>query len=227
MLAALACIRSGLLVSTAVSRDSGENLITQLRSGLAYIRRVPDLLMVTAMLAVFGVFSWNFNVIVPLLTQRALNAGPDVFGVLLAGIGLGALAAALAWARRNAYERRPLLIAAGMFSCAYIAAGLSTTVALGFLALLVVGYAHTIYNSASITALQLLPPEHLRGRTVSLYTLLFLGLQPVGSLVTGYLADSFSIRWVIVLEGGICLSTVALAAWFTRHTTGETRAAPA
>jgi predicted MFS family arabinose efflux permease len=207
-------MRSDLITIKALPR-SAETL--RIRDGLRYVRGVPDLLLVTTLLAVFGVFSWNFNVLVPLLTRRGLQAGADVFGILLAGIGVGALAAALSWARGRAYQRRTLLLAAGIFSCFEVAAGVAPNVGLAFLALVAVGYCHTIYNSASLTALQLLPPEELRTRTVSLYTLLFLGLQPIGSLLSGYLADGLGIRQAMVIEGLACLTAVGAASIYARR----------
>jgi MFS family permease len=98
-----------------------------------------------------------------------------------------------------------------------VAAGVAPNVGLAFLALVAVGYCHTIYNSASLTALQLLPPEELRTRTVSLYTLLFLGLQPIGSLLSGYLADGLGIRQAMVIEGLACLTAVGAASIYARR----------
>ena len=90
---------------------------------------------------------------------------------------------------------------------------------LGFLLLL--GIANTAFASTANTSLQLATPDHLRGRVMALYMLLFAGSTPIGGYLTGVMAEAWSVQVAVGIEAAMCLVGVAAGLlYFYSHRAG-------
>jgi len=190
---------------------STESVISQLRDGLAFVFGRRDLTIVVIVASVVACFGYNFNVIMPLMAQRAFNAGADAFGLLMAAIGLGSLIAAFAVATIGKSNIKVLLVGAMAFGALEIATAASPWFPLAMVLLVGVGYAGLIITSSANTQLQLSAPDHLRGRVMSVYSLTFTGTTPIGALISGFLAGAIPVRLTLGLEASMCV-LVPLAA---------------
>ena len=84
--------------------------------------------------------------------------------------------------------------------------------------LLLLGIANTAFASTANTWLQLTTPDHLRGRVMGLYMLLFAGSTPIGGYLTGVLAEQFGVSTAIGIEAALCLAGVAIGlAYYVTH----------
>ena len=152
--------------------------------GIRFVLRTPRVRAALGALFVVSLCVFNFTVYVPLLVRTVLGLGPEGFGFLMAALGVGAVAGALAiGARANPEPGVGLLIGAGVVACAGLV-GLSAVRHFWTAApvLVVTGFAGIVTVTGSNTALQLGAPDELRGRVMSLYTWVFGGVFPIGLL---------------------------------------------
>jgi MFS family permease len=183
-----------------------------IREGFAWVLRSPDMRLVLAIVTVVSTVGFNFHVILPLLASDTLQAGPEVFGVLSACFGGGALVGALLSAALGRASWKVLMLGTGGFSVALLAlAPLASVVACATL-LFVAGTCFTLWTSNANTILQLGAPDHLRGRVVSLYLWAFAGLAPVGGLLAGWLCDRGGTQLSFAVAGATGLAMTVLVA---------------
>jgi MFS family permease len=186
--------------------------------GLAYAFRTPEVLFVLIVLGALGTFGYNFNVALPLLARFVLTAGPTGLGALTSAIGFGALLAALWQAYGRRTSRRVMISSASVFSVFLFLTGLSQWFLATLALLVVLGFASIVFTTAANTRLQLVAPDHLRGRVMSLYTLLFAGTTPIGSLFIGGSAERWGVPFALILAALLCgLGVLAGLAYLRRR----------
>ena len=207
VLVALALMRTSELhpVDRGGGRPRGLGAI---REGLRYVRRQQGLRLIVASTAVVGFVGFNVRVLIPVLTDKTLHAGPHTLGVLFACFGTGALAGALVTASAERPRWRRSLGGLAGLGVFLLALALPQTVWSAGPLLALVGISFTSFSATSQAMLQLSAPDALRGRVVSLYLLVFGGLQPVGSLLSGWLA-SLGGTSLAFLVAGACLTATA------------------
>jgi MFS family permease len=183
-----------------------------IREGLSWVLRSPEMRLVLAIVTVVSTVGFNFHVILPLLASDTLDTGPEVFGILSACFGAGALIGALLSASLGRASWKALVAGTGGFSIALLAlAPVATVWACGAL-LFVTGVCFTLWTSNANAILQLRAPDHLRGRVVSLYLWAFAGLAPIGGLLAGWLCDVGGTELSFAVAGTTGLAMTALAA---------------
>jgi MFS family permease len=181
--------------------DRGESLLGGVRIGFRYAWSTPRVRLVLVMMLVVGTIGMNFNVLLPLLASRTLHSGPEVFGLLSAGFGFGALVGALL-AASMARAVLPLLIAAaGGFGVFELLLAPQSTVVGVAVVLAMVGVCFSLYTANSNSTLQMMVPDQLRGRVMSLYAYVFFGTAPLGGLLAGWLADRGGTRLAFLAAG--------------------------
>ena len=193
-----------------------QSTLQSLREGLAYVIRTPSVLLIIAVIGVISLFGINFNVILPLFATDVLHSGAVGFGFLSAAMGLGSLCSALwlAWGNRKP-SIQYVLIAALAFSVLEIFFALSHLYVLSLILIAAVGFSMIAFSANSNTALQTVTPDHLRGRVMSVYMVVFAGSVPLGNLFTGGLAHVYGAPIALII--GACLSLVAaIAGWILR-----------
>lgn len=201
VLAALALMRPRELypLDRGGSRARGAGAI---REGLGYVRANRSLRLIVGSAAVVGLVGFNVRVLIPVLTAKTLKAGPHTLGLLFACFGLGALAGALITASAERPRWRRSLGGLGGLGIALVALAFLQTVWAAGVLLALVGISFSIWSATSQTMLQLSAPDALRGRVVSLYLLVFGGFSPIGSLLSGWLADVGGTRLAFLVAGG-------------------------
>lgn len=186
-------------------------LFRGVREGLAYVRRSPRIRLVLMMTLVVSTVGFNFHVLVPVLASETLGAGSEVFGLLSAAFGLGALTGALMTATLGRASLKGLLAGIGAFSLALLALAPQRTVLACAALLYVTGLAFTLWTSNSQSILQLTAPDHLRGRVLSIYLFVFAGFAPLGGLLAGWLAEVGGTALAFAVAGAAGLVMTALA----------------
>ncbi|MBI4571061.1 MAG: MFS transporter [Chloroflexi bacterium] len=198
------------------------NPIAELREGLAYVFNTPSAVMIVIVLIFIGTFGFNFTVMLPLVDRYVLHRGPEGLGLLTGALGLGSLACALLLAGRETATRRTIFIGGACFAALIGAIAVSQWYYVTILLLLGTGIAATAFQATANTSMQLTAPDHLRGRVMSVYMLLFAGSTPIGGYLTGLMAQHLGVPMAV----GICamlsmLGVVAGLAYYLTHRSGS------
>jgi MFS family permease len=169
-------------------------VLAQIGEGLRYALKTPEIGPILLLTVTFGIFGYNFNIILPLLARYVLHAGPIGFGALSSAMAVGSLIGALRIAYSGAASQRMLLLGATGFSVLLLCLALSTRWLTMVPALAVLGMCSITYFTTSTSRVQLIVAPELRGRVMSLYAFLDLGSAPIGSLLLGTLAKHVGVR---------------------------------
>ena len=195
-----------------VARDAEPpSFLRSIGEGLRYARRTPHVRLILAIVTVVSTVGFNFHVILPLLASETLKTGPEVFGILSAFFGGGALVGALLTAALGRASWKVLVAGTGGFSISLLAIAPLTAVWACALLLFAAGACFTLWTSNANSILQLGAPDHLRGRVVSLYLWAFAGLAPVGGLLAGFLTDLGGTQLAFLVSGGTGLLMTLIA----------------
>ena len=187
-------------------------LLEEVREGLVYALGTPRIRLALGVLFVVSLFVFNFNVYVPLLARDVLHQGADGFGLLMACVGAGAVSGALALGvLAHSRPAMPLTFACSVVACA----GIFGTSAvrefwMGAAALFVTGFFAVMVTASCNTMLQLTAPDALRGRVMSLYTLVFGGTVPFGAFLVGLISEHWGVPMAFLAMGGAGLLGTAV-----------------
>ena len=179
-----------------------------IREGLRYVASDRRVLAIVLNIAVLSVFGFPFLVLLPVVARDVLGRGAAEFGWMSSSVGAGALGGALMLAAfaRQLPKGRVLRWAAGSLGLIVAAFGLSRSLPVSLAALVLAGFAMIVNTATTNTLLQTLAPDHLRGRVMSVFTLAFVGMGPIGALQAGVLADHLGAPATLVIGGLICVA---------------------
>ncbi len=211
MLASLLAMRTADLFPVEQAEERPE-IIRGALEGIRYAWRAPEVRLVLAIVTVISTVGFNFHVVLPLLASQTLKTGPEVFGILSACFGAGALAGALLAAGFGRASWKLLVTGVAGFSLSMLALAPLTTVWAAAALLFAVGVSFTLWTSNANAILQLGAPDHLRGRVVGLYLFAFAGLAPVGGLLAGWLTEVGGTELAFLVGGATGLAMAAVAA---------------
>lgn len=194
---------------------------TRVVDGLRYVWRRPDLLMPIALMLVVGMVGYNFQLTLPVLSKSVFHTGATTFGLLVTALALGSIGGALAGTRRrerpSVYAVLGGAVAFGIFGTV---SALMPTYALTALALVPTGFSMIYLAQAANQRIQLGTDPAYRGRVMALYFLVFMGTNPIGAPMVGWLAEAAGARAAIWL-GTVVSLVVALLALAVRLRRGD------
>jgi predicted MFS family arabinose efflux permease len=184
---------------------------SDLSEGFDYVRHSKPVLAMIALVGAVGTFGINFNVIVPILAGTTLGVGAVGFGWLMSSLGAGSLAGSL-WVayQTKAPRARLILVAGACFGVSLVLLSLARTYEVSLLLLALAGAGQIIFSAQANSFVQLLVPNRLRGRVMSIYMVFWAGTTPIGNALVGWLAES-SAAFGPFLLGGVA-SIVAILA---------------
>ncbi|MDQ2785833.1 MAG: MFS transporter [Chloroflexota bacterium] len=193
-------------------------MFAQIGEGLRYVVRTPDIALVMLLMGVIGTFGYNFTVLLPLIAQYVLHAGPIGFGTLTSAMAVGSLIAAFGIAYSGRVTQRTLLTGAAGFSVLLLCLALTSIWAVTIAVLVALGLFSIVFTTTANSRLQILTPPQLRGRVMSLYTMLFLGSTPIGSVVLGILAQRQGVQVAVGEVAVICgVGTIGGLLYIRQH----------
>ena len=191
--------------------DERPTVLRGIREGLAYALGDTRVRVVLVLVTVVSTVGFNFHVILPLLASDTLDTGPEVFGLLSAAFGLGALVGALMSAALGRASWKLFLFGMTAFSLSLLALAPVRDAWLAATLLFVTGVSFTLWTSNANTILQLSAPDALRGRVVSLFLFAFAGFAPLGGLLAGWLVDVGGTELSFAVSGLTGLAAIAYA----------------
>jgi len=193
-----------------------QSTMQSLREGLAYVVNTPSIFLIITVIGIVSLFGINFNVVLPLFATNVLNVGAEGFGFISSAFGLGSLLSALwlAWSNRKP-SIQYLLVSAIVFCVVTALFAVSHIYALSLVLIAMVGFAMIAFSATANTTVQTVAPDHLRGRVMSVYMLVFAGSIPFGNLLTGGLAHLYGVQVALLIGVGISL-VAAVTGWVLR-----------
>jgi predicted MFS family arabinose efflux permease len=189
----------------------------QLREGLAYVRRTPDLAIPLAMMALVGCLAFEFRVVLPIVASETFAGDARTYGFLTAAMGAGAVLGGLWTAARGRTGMKALAIAAAAFGLAMLATALAPTLATALLGIAIVGATSVMFQSSGNSTLQLASAPHMRGRVMALWAVAFLGSTPIGGPIVGVVSQQLGGRAGLALGAVACFVAAGLAAIVSRR----------
>jgi MFS family permease len=190
----------------------------QLREGIRAVRRTPELLGALVMLLVFGIFAWEFEVSVPLMTKEVFGGDSALYGLLTSAIGVGAIVGTVAAARRPHASNRAQLVAIVATGGAFVGAAGAPVLALEFVALAAAGASLSAWYALITARYQLYLPSEFQARGMALWSTALNGARPVGGPVIGVVGQVVGAR-ATLLVGGLSIFVLAIPLWsrLSRH----------
>jgi MFS family permease len=164
-----------------------------------------------------SIFGRSYQTLLPAFGRDIWHGGPQGYGLLLSATGGGSLVGAfgLASFKRIHHHGAVMLVNGLLFSLSLIAFALSPNLGMGCALLFVAGITSTVFSTIISTFIQLLVPDEMRGRAMSLYTVTLIGLPSLGALGSGALAEWFGGTQgapLAVLLGAVVLGVILLVA---------------
>jgi MFS family permease len=189
-----------------------------IKAGVRYIWRTQEIRVLMGVVTVYSILGIPYLTLMPVVARDLLRAGPSGYGVLLACVGIGGLAGALFLASVGSRIRRGrlLIVSSVAFPALLLAFAFVRSEHLARALLLATGFVMIVNSALANGILQSMVPDEFRGRLMSVYSLVVVGLsQAVGALLAGSIARAIGVDWAIGAGAAIMLG---YAAWtFQRH----------
>jgi MFS family permease len=189
------------------------SMFSAMIEGFRYGLGFPPIRAVLVVLGLVSLVGIPYSVLLPVFARDVLGGDARTLGVLSSSAGLGALLGTFYLASRSSVRGlgRVIAGASALFGAGLVAFSLSRDVRLSSALLLVTGFGVVVTTAGINTFLQTLVDEEMRGRVMSLFTMAFVGMSPLGSLLGGWLAVRIGAPAAIGLGGGV---VIVVAAWF-------------
>lgn len=170
-----------------------------LKTSASTIVADPRLYVPLIMSVVVGLFSHEFEVILPLMARFTFSGDADTFGLMFASVGIGSAVGGLRSAVRHGDSTLSLDRSAVILGIAMAAAAVAPLLWIEMAVLVVVGAASTIFSIDSNVMLQLASPTNMRGQVLALRAAAFLGARPVGAPILGWIGEHVGPRYAMGL----------------------------
>jgi MFS family permease len=204
---AVALMNASLLTpAKRVKREKG-----QIREGLRYVKNRTDIIVIMIVAGSVSAFGMNFQMTSAVMATEVYGKGPGEYGILGSFMAIGALAGALLAARRKFPRVRLVVVSAFLFGIFDIALGLAPTYEAFAVLAIPTGLAMLTMVTAANAAIQVSTDPDMRGRVMALYMMVYLGSNPIGAPIIGWIADTFGGRWSLA-AGGIVAIVVSVVA---------------
>lgn len=190
----------------------------QIREGLSYVRSRTDIMIIMFIMGIVSAFGLNFQMTSALMATEIFHKTAGQYGMLGSYMAIGSLAGALLAARRAHPRLRMIVVTALLFGIAEGTLALAPSYVWFAVLAVPTGLASLTLITAANSAVQISTPAHLRGRVMSLYTMIFLGSTPLGAPFVGWVGEQFGARWSLGI-GAILSMIVAIGVglWSWSH----------
>ena len=195
----------------------------QLAEGLRYAWNNSGVRLPMVMMAWIGTLSFNFSVLLVLMAEQALQAGSGGFGTLISMSAIGSMVGAVFLATRRSVTHRFLVWAAFGFGIATIVSAAAPSLITMGLLLMPVGAFAIAFLAGTQAAAQAAAVQHMQGRVMALFAVLFLGSTPIGGMIAGFEAEFMGPRIAFAI-GGLASILTAMWAWQVSVRSGSSRA---
>ena len=175
--------------------------------GFAFSWHTTPIRALLLLLGLVSLMGMPYSVLMPIFADRILQGGPDAYGILMSASGVGALGAAAALTMRRSVRGlgRWVAVSSGGFGVCLIAFSMSRSLWMSAALLVPAGFFMMMEMASSNTLIQSMVPDRLRGRVMAVYSMMFMGMAPMGALIAGALAEPLGAPVTVTIGGIICI----------------------
>ena len=206
---------AGLMMMTVIPHEiAGEgSMFEHIAEGFRYVRHTMPIRALLLLVGLVSLVGMPYSVLMPVFADKVLHGGPKGLGILMGATGVGAMLGALSLAMRSGVKGlgRVAAVSGGGFGVFLLIFSSSRYFWLSFCVLIPVGFTMMLQMACSNTLIQAMVPDRLRGRVMSLYSMMFMGMAPLGALFGGSLAEKIGAPFTVGIGGAL---SVLGAIWF-------------
>ncbi|MFN2532681.1 MAG: MFS transporter [Pyrinomonadaceae bacterium] len=186
---------------------SRRSTLEHIAEGFSFVAKNAPVRALLLLLGLVSLMGMPYAVLMPIFADRILHGGAGGLGILMGASGVGALIGALTLAARRGIRGlgRWVAISSAAFGLCLILFSLSRHFWLSAILLVPVGFFFMFEMSASNTLVQSMVTDNLRGRVMAVYSMMFMGMAPVGALIAGGLAEPLGAPKTLAIGGAVCI----------------------
>lgn len=200
------------ITTPTVPRAVSEHPLRSIRDGVAYTWRHPLLRTIVLFVAAVSIFGWSFMAMLPVVAKRTFGLGASGMGTLFSAFGLGSLIATFFVSMSSGRINPAVMVIGGIltFSFGLIAFTYASWVPIALFFLFVSGLGMLSAFATMTATVQRLVEDRLRGRVMSIYLMVLMGLMPVGNYMIGIISEHFGTAVAIRSSTFVTLAATAL-----------------
>jgi MFS family permease len=190
---------------------SFKHIFSDIGEGLRYINRNRIIKEPLLLLAVISAFVMNFNVLIPVFAQQNLGQNATGYGLLMTCMGIGSFIGALMVAAKSKAGPKLKYLVGGSLgmSVFLVILGLEKSFELSCLTLFVIGFCSIMFTALVNSTIQLNSDDNMRGRVMSVYSLVFGGVIPIGSIFSGNISEYVGAPICMIISGIIGITATS------------------
>lgn len=194
---------------------STDSAVQKIIEGFRFVGTTAPIRALLLLLGLVSLMGMPYAVLMPIFADQILHGGARGLGMLMGAAGLGALIGALTLASRNGIKGlgRWVAFASAAFGVSLILFSLSHTFWLSLILIIPVGFSLMVQMASSNTLIQTMVPDELRGRVMAVYSMMFMGMAPIGALLAGVLAGNIGAAETVALGGAVCIVGAIIFGW--------------
>jgi MFS family permease len=184
--------------------------------GFRFVFSAPAIRALMMLLGAVSLFGISYAVLMPIFADEIFHAGAHGLGILMGFSGGGALIGAitLAFKKRVKGLGTWVTVSAAMFGVGLMAFSFSRHFWLSCALIVCAGFAMMVQMSSSNTLIQSMVPDRLRGRVMAVYSMMFMGMAPLGSLLAGSVAERIGAPHTVAIGAGLCVVAAGVFGYF-------------
>ena len=196
-------------------RVSDQSPIEDIIEGFRWVEQTRVIRALLLLIGLVSLVGMPYTVLMPVFADKVLHGGARGLGILMGATGVGALLGALTLASRTGVKGlgRWVTITCAGFGISLFLFSFSKSFWLSAALLLPAGYSMMLQMACSNTLIQTMVPDDLRGRVMAVYSMMFMGMAPIGAFLGGALADRMGAPVTVAVGGVACIIG---AIWFGR-----------
>jgi MFS family permease len=186
--------------------------LANIAEGFGFVAHTAPVRALLLLLGLVSLMGMPYAVLMPIFADKILHGGASGLGLLMGASGAGALVGALSLAARRGMRGlgRWVAISSAGFGASLILFSFSRSFWLSAALLLPAGFSMMVEMASSNTLIQAMVPDALRGRVMAVYSMMFMGMAPIGALLAGVLANHLGAPRTVALGGAVCIVGGAL-----------------
>ncbi len=205
---------AGLLMMKITPREMERHasMFTHIMEGFRFAQRTKPMRALLLLVGLVSLVGMPYTVLMPIFADQILHGGARGLGILMGATGIGALLGALVLASRTGVRGlgRIAAISAGGFGISLVIFAFLKNFYFSMAVLVPVGFTMMTQMACANTLIQSMVPDRLRGRMMSIYSMMFVGMAPVGALCGGAIANWLSAPWAVAIGGTASLAAAGV-----------------
>jgi MFS family permease len=192
--------------------DDPRSALHNIAEGFAFVLRTGPIRALILLLGLVSLMGMPYAVLMPIFAHDVLHGEARELGLLMGATGVGALCGALSLTFRKTLRGLGSVVAMASagFGVSLILFSFSGGLWISAALLVPAGFSMMVQMAASNTLIQSMVPDHLRGRVMAVYSMMFMGMAPFGAIFAGLVAERVGAPTTVAIGGGACIAGAAV-----------------